>query len=97
MTDGDGHAKESDCVADCREGTKFSDASQQSCTDCPRGWYQDELWQDQCKKCPGTKTTPSNHSTSLADCKRTCNISMVNITGLDASFSNHVHSHQIVR
>ncbi|KAK2180165.1 hypothetical protein NP493_454g00003 [Ridgeia piscesae] len=58
--------------ADCRKGTKFSDTKQQSCTDCPRGWYQDELWQDECKECPDAKTTPSNHSTSLADCKRDC-------------------------
>ncbi|KAI0213948.1 hypothetical protein LSAT2_000963 [Lamellibrachia satsuma] len=59
-------------IADCREGAYFS-ADKQSCIVCPRGEYQDKPWQENgCKKCPDGKTTPSNHSTSVTDCKRDC-------------------------
>lgn len=61
------------CAADCREGSYFT-ADKLSCIVCPRGEYQDEPWQVSCKKCPGTTTTPSTHSTSVTDCKRMCHV-----------------------
>ncbi|KAI0220172.1 hypothetical protein LSAT2_028306, partial [Lamellibrachia satsuma] len=59
-------------IADCPRGQHFKDSTKQQCSDCKRGYYQDMPWQDDCIKCPDSKTTASTGTTSVTDCKRNC-------------------------
>ena len=68
ITATEGSTDPNDCrVANCTAGS-YLNAGANACVDCPAGEYQDEWWQQECKKCPPQKTTEQTGADSEDDC-----------------------------
>ncbi|XP_012940810.1 sushi, von Willebrand factor type A, EGF and pentraxin domain-containing protein 1 [Aplysia californica] len=73
ITEGTGSTLAQDCnVRNCSSPGQFRDSATDSCQPCPKGQYQDQPLQTQCKACPPTQTTRYQESASLGDCKYDC-------------------------
>lgn len=67
------------CVA-CKTGY-MHDESVDLCVPCPRGSYQGETKQSECKSCDPGKTTTSTGSTSVLQCEDACPCGYFSATG----------------
>ncbi|CAD5124771.1 DgyrCDS13035 [Dimorphilus gyrociliatus] len=57
------------CIYDCSEGQKQTNSG---CEDCKIGYYQDEKYATDCKKCPDGLTTLRERSKDKTDCILIC-------------------------
>ncbi|GAB6028275.1 hypothetical protein CHUAL_002455 [Chamberlinius hualienensis] len=68
------------CLA-CPSGTFASD-EQKECIECSRGYYQEEVRQAQCKRCPSGSYTRFNGTKKMNDCIPVCGWGTYSATGL---------------
>ncbi|OWF52623.1 Fibropellin-1 [Mizuhopecten yessoensis] len=79
-TEQKGTTDESGCnIRICYNGT-FRNKSN-SCEDCATGYYQDENFKDECKKCPSSESTRNMGSNSSSQCEFVCGAGEEIITG----------------
>ncbi|XP_066297909.1 sushi, von Willebrand factor type A, EGF and pentraxin domain-containing protein 1-like [Branchiostoma lanceolatum] len=79
--------------ASCSTGT-FYDGSAGGCTECPRGRYQDQDGQVECKTCPAGTSTVQTAATSALDCKGYCPPGKYSATGLEPCSACKINTYQ---
>jgi len=60
----------------------FAGIGEESCTRCPKGFYQNEVRQGECKRCPEGRWTRDEGSKSIAECVPVCGYGTYSPTGL---------------
>ena len=63
-----GAVEGSECTVPICVAGMYLNATTNSCTACPRGYYQDEEQQTECKECPPDTSTKDEAATSSAEC-----------------------------
>ncbi|XP_078575764.1 sushi, von Willebrand factor type A, EGF and pentraxin domain-containing protein 1-like [Branchiostoma floridae x Branchiostoma japonicum] len=79
--------------ASCSTGT-FYDVAVHDCTECPRGQYQDQDGQLECKTCPTGTSTVQTAATSVLDCKGLCPPGKYSATGLEPCSTCQINTFQ---
>ncbi|XP_035698663.1 sushi, von Willebrand factor type A, EGF and pentraxin domain-containing protein 1-like [Branchiostoma floridae] len=79
--------------ASCSTGT-FYDEAVHECTECPRGQYQDQDGQLECKTCPPGTSTVQTAATSVLDCKGLCPPGKYSATGLEPCSTCQINTFQ---
>ena len=89
-----GAVEGSECTVPICVAGMYLNATTNSCTACPRGYYQDEEQQTECKECPPDTSTKDEAATSSAECTNRYILPLPNLTTLlvlDGSLEHVAH------